>query len=418
MKITLNALLFLSFLTLPITLPADTKLNGEDWRPPTIVSIDTSAVVAANTSFALNLYAKLKTADGNLFFSPYSISTALAMTYGGARGETAQQMADTLGFSTLTNSVHEMFHALKSELDAVQKRGAVQLNIVNSIWPQTNYTFLDQYTDLLKWDYGVSVTPLDFIGDRDNACKTINSWVDANTNHKISDLIQPKMLNPYTRLVLANAVYFKGKWSSPFKSEATTEEAFHVNPSHDVKCKMMFQLQTFGYGETPDLQILKLPYLGNELFMLVLLPKKVNGIGAFETNLSPSKLTEWLGGLKWEKVAVSLPKFKQTITIANLKELLQKMGMTLAFKEGAADFSGMNGQHDLFISTIAHKAYVDVNEEGTEAAAVTAVMVDGSPGPPPDPIPTFQADHPFIFMIVDKNTSGILFLGRITDPTQ
>jgi serpin B len=311
-------------------------------------------------------------------------------------------------------------------LDTIQKGGTVQLNIANSLWPQKNYpfhqigrysvpsTFLDSYLDLCKKYYGVTITPVDYKGNKEAACQTINQWVEEQTQRKITDLIRPEALNSQTRLMLVNAIYFKGRWSSQFQPGATSEEVFHVTPRQDAKCQMMFQQKTFEYAETTDLQMLKLPYVSNDLFMLILLPKKTDGIGALENNLSAEKLTEWIGSLKDQEVEVQLPKFTQTSTFS-LAETLKNLGMTLAF-EDKADFSGMDGHtHWLFISAVAHKAYVDVNEGGTEAAAATAVEMEAGAEAPRE-VPVFQADHPFIFLIMDKNTGSLLFMGRVITP--
>jgi serpin B len=365
----------------------------------------------------MNLYGKLRMTNGNLFFSPYSISTALAMTYGGARGETATQMAEVLGFTVPKDRLHPAFAALEAELNAVQKKGMVQLSVANSLWPQAGYPFLPEYLGLLKQDYDTSVTPLDYKGASEAARKTINDWVEAKTNHKITDLIGPGMLDPLTRLVLANAIYFKGQWANKFRARLTTERPFHLATSKDVTCQLMNNQAEFGYGETPDLQVLELPYAGDDLSMIVLLPRKVDGIGALENNLTATSLVEWMKELRQQEVDVYLPKFKLTREFS-LAATLKAMGMTDAFG-GEADFSGMDGRkHWLYISEAVHKAFVDVNEEGTEAAAATAVGITASavmrqPRPPP----VFRADHPFVFLIQDKQTGSILFLGRVMDPT-
>ncbi len=385
---------------------------------PTETISDVQKVVTGNTAFALNLYSELKTTGGNLFFSPYSLSMALAMTYGGARGQTAEQMARVLQFPTLPNNkLHAAFGALKARMDSIQKGGTVQLNIANALWPQKGYPFLNKYLNLLKSQYGGSVTPLDYKENKEAACQAINHWVEEQTQHKITDLIQPGSLNSLTRLVLANAIYFKGQWATPFNPNATVKDTFHQTVIKDVPCQMMKKQETFAYTETPDLQIVELPYAGKELSMVILLPRTVDGIGTLENSLSAKKLTEWFGSLKKKTVMVHLPKFLQTSTF-NLAEILEKMGMTLAF-DNKADFSGMNGHtNDLFIGVVRHKAYVDINEKGTEAAAATAITMRMSArlGEREVPIPVFRADHPFIFLIVDKNTSSILFMGRVNEP--
>jgi serpin B len=400
--------LMLSVLAAALAWSSVLPVNADEPSP------DTKEVVAGNTAFALNLYGKLRTTDGNLFFSPYSISAALAMTYGGARGQTAEQMARVLQFTMVpTNKLHSAFGALKAGIDSVQRRGTVQLNTANALWPQKGYPFLDDYLDLLKKHYGASITPLDYQGNKEAACRTINHWVEEQTQRKITDLIRPEALNSQTRLVLVNAIYFKGKWASPFKPQVTTEDVFHPTATKEVKCQMMHQRGDFAYAETPDLQILELPYAGGDLSMIVFLPRKTDGIGTLESNLRSARLVEWMGGLKREELSVELPRFKQTSQFS-LADSLKNMGMALAFENGA-DFSGMDGRKNgLFIGAVEHKAYVEVNEEGTEAAAATATtMMDTAAFVR---VREFRADHPFIFLIVDKNTGSVLFMGRVMEP--
>ena len=373
-------------------------------------SADTQEVVAGNTAFATDLYAKLKNEKGNLFFSPYSISTALAMTLAGARGNTAQQMTNVLHFAVPQDRIHPAFAGLEAELNAIQRKGKVQLSVANSLWPQKGDPFLPEYVGLLKRYYGTSVTPLDYVRASETARNTINDWVEKKTNRKITDLIKPGILDSLTRLVLANAIYFKGNWVSQFDPKETTDRRFHVAPDKDTKCQSMSREGTYAYAETPDMQVLELPYAGGDLSMIVLLPRKTDGISVLEGELTAAKLAKWMKALREREVMVLLPKFKLTCEFG-LKKTLTAMGMTDAFND-KADFSGMDGTHFLFISAVVHKAFVDVNEEGTEAAAATAV--EETQGIPM--MPVFRADHPFVFLIRDKHNGSILFLGRVTDP--
>lgn len=375
---------------------------------------DTQEVVAGNTAFAADLYAKLKDQPGNLFFSPYSISTALAMTFAGARGDTAQQMANVLHFAVPQDRLHPTFAALEAELNAIQRKGKVQLSVANSLWPQQGYPFLPEYVGLLKQYYGTTVTPLDYAKAPEAARKTINNWVEQKTNRKITDLIKPGVLNPLSRLVLANAIYFKGSWVKQFDPNETGSYEFHVTANKNVSCWLMHRKGNYAYAETPSLQVLELPYAGDDLSMIVLLPRRTDGIGALESELSAARLAEWIKGMSEREVAVYLLKFKLTCEFS-LKNTLAEMGMTDAFGD-KADFSGMDGRRWLFISAVVHKAFVDVNEEGTEAAAATA---GGLPlSSLPASVPVFLADHPFIFLIRDKHNGSILFMGRVTDPTK
>lgn len=378
---------------------------------------DTREVVAGNTGFAVDLFDKLRMREGNLFFSPYSISTALAMTCGGARGETEKQMAQTLHFNLPADELPPAFAALGAELNVVQQKGQVQLTTANSLWPQKGYAMLPAYLALCQKYYGTAITPVDYSGHTEAARKTINDWVEAKTNRKIVELLKPGMVASSTRLVLVNAIYFKGNWASQFESRLTANEPFHVTSEKSVAVPLMRQTYDYRYAEFPDLQILELPYAGDDLSMLVLLPRKVDGLGNLEAELTVQNLTSWTLNLPSQKVVVFLPKFKATSEFL-LKGTLAELGMSDAFSR-QADFSGMDGRKDFFIGDVIHKAFVEVNEEGTEAAAATAVGMFGSAAPTHSkPVPVFRADHPFLFLIRDNRNGSILFLGRVTDPTE
>jgi serpin B len=372
-------------------------------------------IVAGNTTFAINLYHQLPSREGNLFFSPYSISTALAMTYGGARGETAKQMAQALQFNLPDNELHPAFAALHAELNQIQRKGQVQLSVANSLWPQSGFEFRREYLNLCRTYYGTAIFPVDFVGHAEDSRQAINRWVADNTNQKISDLLGPGSVDG-ARLVLVNAIYFKGKWEKPFDTNSTRDEPFYVSPGTTNNVPLMHQTDQFGYAEFPGLQVLVLPYAGDQISMVVLLPHETNGLDKLETQLTPENLASWTTELPWQKTEVFLPKFKATSEFS-LGDTLAAMGMTDAFDPNRADFSGMDGKKDLYISKVVHKAYVDVAEEGTEAAAATGVtmMLNGIE-PRQKPIPVFRADHPFLFLIRDDSTGNILFLGRMTNP--
>jgi serpin B len=378
---------------------------------------DTRKVVADNTRFAIDLYGKLRTRAGNVFFSPYSISTALAMTCGGARGETAKQLAQTLRFELPPDKLPPAFAALAADLGAVQQQGQVKLAVANSLWPQLGLAFLPDYLALCQKYYGSSIEPVDYSGHTEAARKTINDWVEARTNRKIVELLKPGVVGDSTRLVLVNAIYFKGNWASPFEARLTANEPFHISSEKSVATPLMRQTHDFRYAESPGRQVLELPYAGDDLSMLVLLPTKVDGLGELEAGLTAENLTSWTANLRSQKVAVFLPRFKSTSEFS-LSGTLAALGMSDAFG-GQADFSGMDGRKDLFISDVIHKAFVEVNEEGTEAAAAIAIMMFESAAPSnPRPIPVFRADHPFLFLIRDHRNGSVLFLGRVTDSTQ
>jgi len=375
---------------------------------------NTKAVVEGNTTFALDLYGKLKDAEGNLFFSPYSISTALAMTYAGARSNTEKQMAEILHFTLDQKQLHSAFACLEAQLNTLQEKEGIELNVANSLWAQKEYILLEEFLDLIKKYYGAELSLLDFKKACEAARKKINAWVEEKTKNRIKDLIKPGVLDSLTRLVLTNAIYFKGNWESQFKKSKTEETPFWLTAGKSIKVPMMNQKQNFKYMENDNLQVLELPYVGNDLSMIVLLPKKVDGLAQLESTLSVKNLTSWMGLLKEKEISVFLPKFKMSSQFS-LNKTLALMGMHDAFSE-KADFSGMTGKKDLYISAVIHKAFVDVNEEGTEAAAATAVGMRLLSMPAPPPI--FKADHPFIFLIRHNPSESILFLGRVINPTE
>ena len=376
---------------------------------------DTRTIVAGNTAFAVDLYDKLRTQPGNLCFSPYSISTALAMTYGGARDETEEQMAQTLHFNLPADQLHPAFAALAADFTTEQQKGLVKLVEANTLWPQKDFAFRSDYLALCQKYYGTAIKPVDYARHTEAARKTINAWVEAKTNRKIVELLKPGMLDSSNRLVLVNAIYFKGNWASQFESKLTEDKPFHVSPEKTITTPLMRQTHDYHYAELSDLQILEFPYVGGDLSMLVLLPRQKDGLGNLETELTAQNLATWMANLQSEKVEVFLPKFKITSEFS-LADTLGRMGMPDAFIYGRADFSGMDGRQDLYVSAVAHQAFVEVNEEGTEAAAVTAVLM--MPGGLPPPLPVFRVDHPFLFLIRDNRNGSVLFMGRVTNPTR
>jgi len=406
-----------------------------------------SAIVEGNNKFAIDLYDKLKTREGNLFFSPYSISTALAMTYAGAQGQTESQMTKVLHFPTQTSPVppqdasrqsevegetttstsvksprgsgektqfHSAFGTIVKDLNARGRKGGYELTAANALWGQKSYGFLKEFLELIKTNYDGQLNEVNFIEATETAGKTINAWVEKKTNNKIKELIKPGVLDAMTRLVLTNAIYFKGNWAAQFKKDQTRNAPFTLLNRDKVEVLMMNQTEQFPYMETEDFQALELPYVDNELSMIIFLPKETDGLKEFEQNFTLENVSRWLSKLGKRKVIVSIPKFKMTSQFS-LASVLKSMGMTDAFDSKAADFSGMTGRKDLCISAVIHKAYVDVNEEGTEAAAATGVTMRlTSVGP--DQTPVFRADHPFIFLIRDNHSESILFIGRVMNP--
>jgi serine protease inhibitor len=388
-------------------------------------SPDASAAVAANTAFAIDLYQKLKTQQGNLFFSPYSISSALAMTYAGARGQTESEMAGVLHFDSGQTNVHSGFRTLTDRINDLQRWNRIKILTANSLWCQRDYPFKDTFLNLVKRDYHAEARPVDFEKAPDAAAKDINSWVSQKTDGKIQDIMASGSVSPETRMVLCNAIYFKGKWQAQFKTSDTQPAPFYVSSNQTVTVPMMSLDANFKTAYIDDVGLLELPYVGNDLSMVILLPGNAMGpaelsemrqasLSDLEEKLTPENLRSWLAVLDRaasERESISLPRFTTTQSF-NLTETLKSMGMPSAFGD-TADFSGMDGTRQLYISTVLHKTFVQVDESGTEAAAATTVTMVASIEAQP-----FVVDHPFIFLIRDNGSGAILFLGRIVDPTK
>ena len=378
----------------------------------------TQALVEGNTAFACDLYAQLRSSPGNLFFSPYSISTALAMTYAGARGDTEAQMAQVLHFGKSQQGLHSTFGALQRQFNQANKQKGIELNIANALWAQKGHPFLPAFLNVGQREYQASLKLADFTTAAEPARSEINGWVAKQTKDKIKDILPPRSLDSSTRLVLADAIYFKGAWAEPFSKAGTAPQPFHLTATRQADVPLMHHLDTVRYMENDSFQAVELPYVGAELSLVVLLPRQIEGCGQLEGQLSPAFLSGCLGEMKSQKVELFLPRFKMESGF-KLKDTLAKMGMSDAFGP-QADFSGMDGTRNLYISAVFHKAWVDVNEEGTEAAAATVVVTSlhAMPMRPPAPPPVFRADHPFIFCIRDTRSGSLLFLGRLADPTQ
>ena len=376
---------------------------------------DVTAVVEGNNRFALDLYARLQADQpANLFFSPSSLSTALAMTYAGARGDTASQMAKVLHFTLPPEKLHPAFASLRMALvEDAAKRG-YQLTVANRLWGQQGYHFLPGFLATTREDYGAELAEVDFAAQTEKARQQINAWVEEQTQAKIKDLIPPGALASLSRLVLTNAIYFKGDWSQPFKKAFTGEAPFHVTSRQTLDVPMMHQEDHFPFWAGEGLKILELPYGTGDLSMVVLLPDPIEGLAGLEARLTSDTLTRWRSGLRSEKVRVDLPRFKLTSQF-ELGGVLKAMGMPLAFTPDRADFSGMDGQRDLFVSAVIHQAYVDVNEEGTEAAAATGIVMRFLGVMTPKQPLVFRADHPFLFLIRDNRTGSLVFVGRLVN---
>jgi serpin B len=407
------------------TAPGDTvqatgmTLQSEKQREqsPEVALSDISYLVEGNSVFAFNLYRLLSEEEGNLFYSPYSISAALAMTYAGARGNTEKQMADTLQFYLSQNQLHPAFNSLDQEL-ASRGEGAkgkdgegFRLNIVNAIWGQKDYAFLVSFLDTLAENYGAGLRIVDFINETEPSRITINDWVSDETEGRIKDLIPQGAISQMTRLVLTNAIYFNAAWQYPFEEDATSPGIFYLLNGEELTVSMMEQQESFSYVEGDNYQVVELPYDGRELSMVIILPDS-GQFETFEEAMEYEQVKGIIESLEGQEVKLTMPKFEFDASFS-LKKTLTDMGMPVAFSE-EADFSGMTGKKDLFISDVIHKAFVSVDEAGTEAAAATAVIMELT-AMPETPVEV-TLNRPFIFLIRDIDTGAILFVGRVMNP--
>lgn len=393
------------------------KSDKQRISSPVVGAGDMDTLAQGNTGFAFDIYRRLSPSDGNLFLSPYSISQALAMTYAGARGTTEQEMAKTMQFILAQDRLHPAFNSLDQEL-ARRGEGAkgkddkgFRLNIVNAIWGQQGFNFLPGFLDTLAMNYGAGLRLLDFASAPEPSRVTINDWVADQTEDRIKDLIPQGAIDTLTRLVLTNAIYFNAAWMYPFNEGATADGDFHLLGASTVSVPIMHETESFGYAASSGYKVVELPYDGSELSMVILLPDEGNFV-AFEKGLDADRFNAVLGKIQYRQVALGLPKFEYTSEF-NLNDALIAMGMPQAFT-GSADFSGMTGTRDLYITDVIHKAFVAVDEAGTEAAAATAVIM-GRTSMPAEPV-VVTVDRPFIFVIRDIQTGTVLFVGRVLDP--
>ena len=383
-----------------------------------VLADDIASVVKSDKAFALDMYRQLENGPGGIAFSPYSISTALAMTYAGAAGNTEIQMANVLHINLGHAEFHQASGDLAKTIEADAKTGGYEFSIANSLWVQTGYGLQKDFLDVLADKYGAAPREVDFASNPEAQRLIINNWVEDKTKTRIKDLIAQGMLTDLTRLVLVNALYFKGNWVSKFDPATTVDGDFYPGNGGKAKSRLMNQTKDFRYYEDSDIQALELPYAGEKFSMVVLLPRSPD-LAALEKDLTAGKLDQYLSGLSSMKVDVTLPKFKAEAGFV-LNEKLEALGMPDAFDQNLADFRGMDGKKDLYIGYVIHKAFVEVDENGSEAAAATAVVMDIlDRGPMDEPPPkVFRADHPFIFLIRDNETGSILFMGRVMDPAQ
>jgi len=399
---------------------AESKL--ERASNPDVAASDLEQLVAGNTAFAFDLYKVIRSSDGNMVYSPYSISLAFAMAYGGARSETATQMADVLHYTLSGDQFHPTFNALDLDLaqrtdqtTGVDEKERFQLSITNSLWGQDGWPFLPEYLDLLAINYGAGMRLVDFENAPESARRQINDWVSDQTHKRIKDIIPPGVINPSTRMILANAIYFKATWEYEFEANKTGEKPFHLINGEPASVTMMEigHQKNLSYAVGDGWQAVALPYKGGLTEMVVIVPDAGN-FETFESTLTAERYREILAVMESQEVILSMPKFSFE-TQFGLKDILaDRMGMQDAFDPQAADFSGIDGQQDLFISDAIHKAFIAVDEKGTEAAAAIVVIMGMGALMPEGIILTI--DRPFFYVIRDIPTGTILFMGRVVDP--
>ena len=367
---------------------------------------DSLNVIEANNQFAIDFYSQVsQESDDNLFFSPWSISTAFAIAFEGAKGDTADEIRHVFGFPENKQQRQTEFKSINDDLN--QEDARYDLTVANALWPHTGIKPYEQYVDTAKTYYDTKVTSVNLSSQ--DGIDIINTWVEEKTNEKIKDLIPGPIADPV--LAITNAIYFKGTWITQFDEDNTRDQNFWLNDDDNVNVPMMrLDLTSFNYTAIDNLQIIELPYEGDKISMLIILPNDKTGITSLDDSLTLEKLNAWRDDLNPTDVIVQIPKFKLE-TMYNLIPFLKSLGMEKPF--GDADFSGI-ANIPMFIQGAYHKAFVDVNEEGTEAAAATAIVMSRESAGPRYPM--FIADHPFIFIIQDTETDNILFMGKMMNP--
>ncbi|WP_197440609.1 serpin family protein [Polystyrenella longa] len=400
----------------PRLVPKLINSNSEPRGNKIFISEETQQVVRSSNQFAFDLYQQVRQQKGNLFFSPASISTALAMTYGGAEGLTEREMASVLHLSKHQNA-HEGFSTLLSLLNSKGSHNGYSLCTANRLWGHKEFQLESDFLQLTRIKYRAELETLDF-SEPEQARKAINEWVKQETQHKIVDLIGSGVLDPDTKIVLTNAIHFEGKWSSAFRKESTRKSPFHLTPANKVYVPTMQQQEKFWYTRNEDAEILSIPYQDQELSIVVILPINTDGLSTLEDKLTLGRFNEWMRQLQRDRpVNTRIPKFMMRSQF-RLSDALKSLGMKSAFSNGA-DFSAMSQRQELKISNVIHQAFIEVDEKGTEAAAATAVInsyAPSGPGKQGKPVLTFHADHPFLFLIRDHRTGAVLFFGRVEQP--
>lgn len=398
--------------------PGDLVQSSEPrFTSPDVGVEELEALSRDNAEFAWAFYREITKPGENLFFSPYSLSVALAMTWAGARGTTETEMAEAMRFDLGQERLHPAFNGLDLELASRAETSSPDaplpfvLNVTNGLFGQIGFEFLDAFLDTLARHYGAGLRLMDFVEETETSRMAINQWVSERTNERIEELIAPGIINTMTRLVLVNAIYFTASWDSPFEASKTVDSAFQRIDGTEIQVPTMQQSLTTLYTERDDFEAAELPYDGRDLAMLLLVPNR-GQLGAFEAALSAQRVAEIRDSLRTHQLDLKMPKFSFRSEVP-AKAPLQALGMVEAFG-GGANLSGMNGTGGLFIQDVVHQAFIAVDENGTEAAAATAVIVGETSAPPPAAL---DIDRPFLFVIIDRPTGATLFIGRVLDPS-
>lgn len=408
----MKTIIFSLFLIISIQFNLIGQVTTNIIAPKPNLNSKTTIVDGINT-FAFEVFVKSGKENENKFMSPFSISAALAMTYAGAKTETEKQMSNVLHFSLDQKSFHKEFKVLIDSLVKLNKKG-LDLKIANSLWIQKDYVFLKEYLTFVDTYYKSGVKKTDFKKQTEKSRQDINKWVELQTNNKIKELIKPNILSQLTRLVLVNAIYFKGQWDNTFDKQYTQDGEFLAEGKNSVKVPFMNKMDQYRYFENDFFQLLDIPYQNKSVSMIIMLPKKNDGLQELENFLTWKQFDAFNSSMVYEKVNIYLPKFNITSEF-ELKDILSAMGMPLAFGKDA-DFSGITGNTDLMIDKVIHKTFINVNESGTEAAGSTAVVLVEKSGMPSKPF-EFKANHPFVFVIKDNISNCILFIGRLSNPS-
>ena len=371
------------------------------------------AMITRNNQFALELYKIISRKPGNMFYSPFSISAALGMTYTGSKANTEKQIASVMHFATNDAAFYNNYQAYLASINNLNN-DAVSIYTANSFWAQADFTFKKEFVEIIRNHFSGEIKNVNFAKEAEKCRQEINKWVESKTNNKIQNLIQPGLIDDLTRLVLVNAIYFKAPWDMPFDEKATKKMDFKTTATTVVSADFMTAENNYKYYTENDFSAIEIPYAKGTLSMLIILPSDDNSFTSLQKNIDHTVYQKIVSAMTVKKIRLMLPKFNTTSEF-ELSDVLQEMGMPEAFSD-KADFSGMTGKKDLKISKVVHKAFINVNEAGTEAAAATAVIIRVKSMPVN--VVEFKADHPFMFIIKENTNGSILFAGNIFDPSK